>query len=112
MAGEDLQSFRIDSMSMGAPLAPPAPAPVEGDAAPKDAGYPTLEGIVQKKSTYKAFSQTAAATVANLQQKAASGGGDDARKALAAYGHLTDTLSKLVELTVAEVKRRKQAAGK
>jgi len=110
MAGEDLQSFRIDQLTMGAPAV--SAAPEKEDAAAKDAGYPTLEGIAAKKSTFKAFSAKAEQTVATLQQKAASGGGDDARKALAAYGHMTDMLKTIVALTIAEVKRRKKAGGK
>ncbi|MFC1705323.1 hypothetical protein ACFL59_00695 [Planctomycetota bacterium] len=119
MAGEDLQPFRIDPTmmaGMGGPIAPsPEAATPEGAAEKKDAGYPTLERIASKKANFGEFSEKLDATVKSLEQGVAGGSADDkaeAEKALKAYGHLSDMLKLLVELTVQEIKKRKKAAKK
>ena len=76
----------------------------------QDAGYPTLEGIASKKANYESFMGKVQQTVQQLEGVT----GDDkaaADNALAAYKHVTDLLNLLVELTLAEIKKRK-AAGK
>lgn len=117
--GEDLQAFRVDALSMGgfAPPGAPAagPASAQAQAEQQDAGFPTLQEICSKKASVDAFGQAVQATVQRLEGAAQSGGDAErasAARALTAYGHLQDTVGKLVELTVAEIKRRRAASGK
>jgi hypothetical protein len=115
MPDEDLQSFRVDAlmfggMGMGA-MAPPASAPAPAGAAAagkRDAGYPTIEGICAKKSSFEAFSANVAKTVKELESKAAQGNAD-ARKCLKAYDHMSELVGKAVELTIAEIKKARSS---
>jgi hypothetical protein len=113
---ENMEAFRIDQFAMGgmgAPMAPAPAAPAAGGAGAKkgkDAGYPTLEGILADKKKLDAFAATADATVKKLEEKASKGASPqekaDGRKALTAYEHMQALLHEGVEAVTKEQKRR------